>query len=208
MAAEPKPEMKLSADLIAKFSDVDPFLLKKWERIFNVFFDRNASAEVDWGDFYLVVRHVRDIYGAQSEQMKYARNSMKALWEGLKLAADKNNDELITIEEWIQIIRGTDPKHENPWFMEYLTFMFKLFDVSDDKLIDISEYAGGMQAYGCTYEEACEAFKKFALDKNNKPVKTVDFIEFKQLWQQYFHSPDKKAKGNWLFGPIDGITDQ
>jgi hypothetical protein len=44
--------------------------------------------------------------------------------------ADKNNDELITIEEWIQIIRGTDPKHENPWFMEYLTFMFKLFDVS------------------------------------------------------------------------------
>jgi hypothetical protein len=91
------------------------------------------------------LQHVRDIYGAQSEQMKYARNSMKALWEGLKKVgcqvcscpecvgvqeADKNNDELITIEEWIQIIRGTDPKHENPWFMEYLTFMFKLFDVS------------------------------------------------------------------------------
>ena len=30
----------------------------------------------------------------------------------------------------MQIIKGTDPKHENPWFMEYLTFMFKLFDVS------------------------------------------------------------------------------
>lgn len=43
-------------DLIKKFPDLDPFLLKKWERIFNVFFDRNASAEVDWGDFYLVVR--------------------------------------------------------------------------------------------------------------------------------------------------------
>lgn len=30
------------------------------------------------------LQQVRDIYGAQSEQMKYARNSMKALWEGLK----------------------------------------------------------------------------------------------------------------------------
>ena len=44
--------------------------------------------------------------------------------------ADKNADELISLEEWVHIIKGTDPKHENPWFMEYLTFMFKLFDVS------------------------------------------------------------------------------
>ena len=34
---------------------------------------------------------------------------------------------------------------------------------ADDKVIDVSEYAGGMQAYGCTYDEGCDAFKKFAV---------------------------------------------
>ena len=67
--------------------------------------------------------------------MRYARNTMKALWDGLKKEADKNNDELISLVEWVTIIKGTDPKHENPWFMEYLTFMFKLFDVSGKLLM-------------------------------------------------------------------------
>lgn len=200
--------MATHAELVVKFPDVDPFLLKKWERIFNVFFDRNASAEVDWGDFYLVVRQVRDIYGAQSEQMKYARNTMKALWEGLKKEADKNNDELISLAEWVQILRGTDPKHENPWFMEYLNFMFKLFDVSEDKVVDINEYSDGMQAYGCTNAEAQQAFNKFAVDAKGKPLMAVDFAQFKALYKDYFHSEDKTCKGNWLFGPMDGITDQ
>jgi Ca2+-binding EF-hand superfamily protein len=195
-----KPEMKLSSDLLTKFSDVDPFLLKKWERIFNVFFDRNASAEVDWGDFYLVVRHVRDIYGAQSEQMKYARNSMKALWEGLKKEADKNNDELITIEEWITIIRGTDPKHENPWFMEYLTFMFKLFDVSADNVVDINEYADGMVAHGFEDHVAREGFPHIAVDNKGKPIKALNKEQWKQRWDEYMFSTDPKSPGNHMFG--------
>jgi hypothetical protein len=44
-------------------------------------------------------------------------------------------------------------------------------------------------------------------DKNGKAIQGLDFPAFRALWQDYFHSPDKKSKGNWLFGPLDGITD-
>lgn len=60
-------------ELIKANPDVDPFLIKKWEYIFTMFFgmpylmgellklrvqtlDRNSSHQMDWGDFYLVVR--------------------------------------------------------------------------------------------------------------------------------------------------------
>ena len=35
---------------------------------------------------------------------------LQALWDGLKKEADKNSDELISLEEWVQIIKGTDPR--------------------------------------------------------------------------------------------------
>ncbi|KHJ92221.1 hypothetical protein OESDEN_07899 [Oesophagostomum dentatum] len=120
--------------------------------------DRNASHQVDWGDFYLVVRvgssmflcflcilgfgrrgasfhweplfqKVRDIYGAESVQTEYAKKTLAALWEGLCKLADADEDQLISIDEWINLLRKSTQK-ERKWFDEYERFMFKLFDVS------------------------------------------------------------------------------
>ncbi|RCN35617.1 hypothetical protein ANCCAN_18507 [Ancylostoma caninum] len=96
--------------------------------IFNA--DRNASHQVDWGDFYLVVRKVKDIYGAESVQTEYARKTLAALWEGLCKLADADEDQLISIDEWINLLRKAQEKKEQKWFDEYERFMFKLFDVS------------------------------------------------------------------------------
>uniref|UniRef100_A0A914WG74 EF-hand domain-containing protein n=1 Tax=Plectus sambesii TaxID=2011161 RepID=A0A914WG74_9BILA len=190
-------------EVAARHKDVDPFLLKKWERIFNVFFDRNSSAAVDWGDFYLVVRQVRDIYGAESDQMGYARKSMKALWEGLCKMADTNNDQIVSLDEWITLLKGVDPKNEPKWFNEYLTFMFKLFDVSGDGVMDLAEYTDGMNTYGFSSDYSHEAFKLFAVDKKGNPVKTVDPKQWRELFHQYYFSTDPKALGNQMFGRLD-----
>jgi len=195
---------EMSQALLEKFPDVKPFLLKKWERVFNAFFDRNASNEVDWGDFYLVTKYVRDIYGAQSEQMQLAKSSMKALWDGLLAMGDKNKDERVQIEEWIAVLKigADDQKAEPKWFLDYMTFMFKLMDVSADNRLDISEYADGLATYGFDREDAHNAFKKFAVDAKGKPVQSIDFPAYKKLWQEYFYSTDENAKGNWLFGTV------
>lgn len=62
--------------------------------------------------------------------MQYAKETLKALWEGLLTIADKNKDQKISVEEWIQVLLNADVKHEPKWMTDYSTYMFKLFDVS------------------------------------------------------------------------------
>ena len=71
-------------------------------------------------------------------QYTYARKTLEALWRGLCRLADMDNDELITMDEWIRLMRKSmhdiEAQHFDEiqfhWFNEYQNFMFKLFDVS------------------------------------------------------------------------------
>jgi len=190
------------SDLAAKHPGVNPFLLKKWERVFNAFFDCDKSRTVDKHDFYLVTRKVRDIYGAESAQMTYAKESLNALWDGLLQLADKDKNEVVTLDEFINALKTTNEKMDSPWFNNYLTYMFKLFDVSADNVLDISEYTDGMCAYGISETDAKEAFTRFAVDERGKPIRKIALPQFKRLWSDYFHSTDPKVLGNNLFGLI------
>lgn len=60
---------------------------------------------------------------------------MKALWEGLVAIADKNKDQKIQLDEWITLLKESDPKKQSKWFNDYLIYMFKLFDVSGMKAL-------------------------------------------------------------------------
>jgi len=206
-AKKEEERKKKSEELKKRHPDVNPFLLRKWERIFNAFFDRNAGGDVDWGDFYLVVRQVRDIYGAESDQMQFAKNSMKALWEGLLKVADQDKNEVISVDEWVNVLKTTNPKNEAKWFHDYMTYMFKLFDVSGDNVLDLAEYTDGMLAYGFTTEEAHAAFKKFAVDQKGAKCVKIDFAKFKDYWNQYFYGIDPKSLGNFLFGPFPELEE-
>ncbi|KAK0395938.1 hypothetical protein QR680_001498 [Steinernema hermaphroditum] len=192
--------------LQAKYSDVNPFLIKKWERIFTLFFDRNCSHQVDWGDFYLVVREVRNIYGAESEQSSYAKKTMEALFQGLCKIADKDHDKLISIFEWIDLLKKVSAdvkKNEPKWFIEYLTFLFKLFDVSADGVLDLAEYTDGMSTYGHNISDSHAAFKRFAVDDKGNSVRAIDLKKWHIYFHQLFFSTDPKDLGNNLFGTMD-----
>lgn len=190
-------------ELITKNKDVDPFLVRKWERVFSLFFDTNMSKSVDYGDFYLVLRRARDIYGAESAQMSFAKNSLSALWEGLCATADSNKDKIISIDEWVNLLHGTDANHAPKWLDDYATYMFKLFDVSADGVMDSAEYADGMGAYGYREAECHKTFQRFAVDEKGKETKTITPSQWKKLFYEYFFSTDKKALGNHLFGIMD-----
>lgn len=190
-------------DIKAKYADVDEFVLKKWDRLFGIFFDLNHSDDLTAADFYVVMRQARNIYGASSEQAKYAREATNKLWEGLKREADTNHDEKISIFEWIDLLKMAEKNPEDPWFNDYQGFMFKLFDVSGDALLDLAEYTDGMHCYGYGEKEAHEAFESFAGKPTaHKPV-TIDRATFKKLFDEYFFSKDRAAKGNALFGVLD-----
>uniref|UniRef100_A0A0K0CW61 EF-hand domain-containing protein n=1 Tax=Angiostrongylus cantonensis TaxID=6313 RepID=A0A0K0CW61_ANGCA len=187
-------------DLLAKYNDVDAFLLRKWERIFSMFFDRNSSQQMDWGDFYLVVRV---IYGAESEQIKFAQNTLAALWEGLCSLADVNEDQLISIDEWVNLLKNADLKNEKKWFNEYKRFMFQLFDVSCDEVIDIEEYVDGMSVYGLNSPASREAFKKFSVNQKGASKSVITQEMWSKYFDELFYSTDRNALGNHLFGISD-----
>jgi Ca2+-binding EF-hand superfamily protein len=179
---------------------VDPFLIKKWEKAFHTFFDTAATGDIQWADFYVVTKKVKDIYGADSEQMTLAKSCLHTLWDVLQQKADRNKDKVIDMAEWEDVLKTHDPEHESSWFQKYCQFLFKLFDVSADNFLDIAEYADGMVCYGMEEHDAHAAFKKFAVDGSGKYIGKINFKQFKELWIQYFYSTKPDAPGNHLFG--------
>lgn len=78
-------------------------------------------------------------------QYSYARRTLEALWQGLCKLADSDHDELISLDEWVELLKKVDLKNrtEPRWFNDYQTFMFKLFDVSGNYFLKFwisSEY--------------------------------------------------------------------
>ncbi|KAI1731209.1 calexcitin-1 [Ditylenchus destructor] len=189
------------------FPRCDAFLLKKWEHIFSTFFDRNHSHQMDWDDFYLVVKNTREIYGRDSKQYNYAKESMQALWSGLCKLADSDANELITLDEWIDLLKKVDLKNrtEPRWFIQYQDFMFKLFDVGEDGYVDLQEYIDGMSAYGFGEKEAKEAFELFAIQRpreHAKPLSKIDREFWKIMFLELFFSSDPEIPSNNLFGKL------
>uniref|UniRef100_A0A914PTQ6 EF-hand domain-containing protein n=1 Tax=Panagrolaimus davidi TaxID=227884 RepID=A0A914PTQ6_9BILA len=153
---------------------------------------------------------IREIYGEKSPQMEYARKSLEALWEGLQILADTKGDainhDLVTIEEWITILKKSNSKDKTgpKWFTDYMKFMFKLFNVSEGGWdLNINEYSDGMAVYGHGLEEAHAAFHKFAIDKDGKQKDYISFEEWKQLFSDLFFSSNEKDLGNYLFGDLN-----
>jgi len=179
---------------------MDPFLKKKWERVFLVFFDTNRSNMLEWNDFEIIIEKIRTMRGDQSDDYKLAKTTLKEIWTGLISLADTDKDNKVSMEEWCEMwYRAEDQVHPH-WQHDYLTYMFKLLDSSGDKLIDKAEYVEVMRGYGLTEDDASEAFEKIS-EKSNKYA--IDFEQFLELWNEYFHSKDPNAPGNYLFGAVN-----
>uniref|UniRef100_A0A0N5AQ03 EF-hand domain-containing protein n=1 Tax=Syphacia muris TaxID=451379 RepID=A0A0N5AQ03_9BILA len=148
-------------------------------------------------------KKARDIYGADSAQMTFAKSSLAVLWEGLRKTADTNHDDIISQNEWIELLHHTDTEHLPKWLQDYCGYMFKLFDVSADGVIDIAEYTDGMCSYGYKTDTAKQAFKHIAKDKKGERIEKIGPDDWNKLFHDYFFSKDKNALGNHLFGTIN-----
>jgi len=187
----------------------DPFLKKKWERVFYTFFDTNRNKVIDWNDFELLFDKIKDIRGADSAEYRIVSDAMRIVWRGL-LHVTQGVDPFanvdvtaynITIDQWDKLWAKFDPKHMDIWQWEYLKYMFFLVDTSGDKKIDVKEYKSVMSIYGMSESDAVKAFEKFSVDEHGKKTDSIDYGCFVKLWNDYFCSTDKNKPGSYLFGP-------
>uniref|UniRef100_A0A914SC73 EF-hand domain-containing protein n=1 Tax=Parascaris equorum TaxID=6256 RepID=A0A914SC73_PAREQ len=88
---------------------------------------------------------------------------------------------------WQRTLTGEDPY----WQKNYLEYMFQLFDASGDQLIDLAEYIEVLSYFNIGRMEAMP-------DGSQKMA--IDYTKFCSLWDEYFHSKDLNAAGNYLLG--------
>jgi hypothetical protein len=189
---------------------VDDFVKKKWNRVFDTFFDLNKGGTIDWEDFKILFEKVKDMRGAESNEYKIAQDAMLTVWKGLLSEAKglAMTDEIpqdieISRDEWYKIWTHYDPKKMSIWQWEYLKFMFFLLDSSADKFVDVDEYSEVMKIYGVEPKESKLAFSCFALTKDGKKLDKIDYGIFVQLWNEFFASNDPNDRGAWLFGIVE-----
>jgi hypothetical protein len=189
----------------------NPFLKKKWEKVFYQYFDLDKNQSVDWNDFEVFFDRIKKDRGEDSVEYRFARDSMTMAWKGLlaickgfDIADDVPKDACIVAADWDAMWEKTDTKAHMPmWQWEYVKFMFLLLDSSGDKYIDDGEYASVVSLFGISEADAKAAFAKFAVHhKTGAKLDKIDYSLFVVRWIEYFTSEDEKAPGNALFGPL------
>jgi len=184
------------------------FRNKKFQYLFNVFFDTNRSGTVDKDDFDMAAEIPTDCWlenickvrgwkpgEAQYEKTKVVLNNV---WLGLKDKADADNDGQVTREEWCKMWEeySKNPSNTLEWQVQFRDFMFDLEDTSGDGSIDVDEFTTVCSSYHISKQDAEEAFAKFSA---NGTVE-IDRNKFAELWIEYFQSEDPAAPGNYIFG--------
>ncbi|XP_069179850.1 calexcitin-2 [Procambarus clarkii] len=77
--------------------------------------------------------------------------------------------------------------------------MFLLEDASGDGHVDMEEYVALYTALGLAAPQCREAFRRVQKDDAGEVTKE----KFDELWEQYFHSENHEAPGNYIFGKFD-----
>ncbi|XP_018020174.1 calexcitin-1-like [Hyalella azteca] len=165
---------------------LSPFRKSKLLHVFNTFFDVNQSGEIDENDLELAVKSVCGARGWGESDPHYAntQTTLRTIWRVLTSRADKDND---SKED-----SSGEGRQRDKTFRD---LMFLLEDSSGDGAIDVAEYTALYVALGIPREECQQAFNKLS-----KGEKEVTKERFDELWEEYFHSEDRHAPGNFIFG--------
>ncbi len=181
-----------------------PLQQRKLIRLFNIY-DSDNSGEVNRLDFELLA------YKLGKEKPWSVLRDLKAryldLWREVKEIADKNEDDQINLDEWLEAYEKliNSGKIEKI-ILDITEGFFQLFDADQNGHISIDEYFDFAIAYdlfGDPYQPGSfpdhkfeEAFARLDLKHNGY----IDLEQLRQLNRDFFYSDDPNSPGNWLFG--------
>ncbi|XP_064085829.1 calexcitin-1-like [Macrobrachium nipponense] len=180
-------------------SDLSKFRRAKLLHVFNTFFDVNGSGEIDEKDLEIATQKVCGARGWTQEDSHYnkTRNTLRTLWTVLTSRADRDQDSQVSVEEWYSAWQEDESDRE--WSHRFRDLMFLLEDASGDGHIDVDEYVALYTALGLTESGCREAFRRVQKEDSGAVTKE----KFDELWEQYFHSENADAPGNFIFGKFD-----
>jgi len=182
---------------------LNDFQLKKVENVYVNLYDSNKDGIIDEKDFTDAIEKISTLHhwGKNDEQYGKAKATLNEIWVGLKGCADKNKDNIVQLQEWINMWNATiDSINAGgafpDWQQKYMEFMFYANDTSGDGFIDRGEYVTIQTLFGNNEADSNKAFDKLTEGTNGMISKE----DFQKLWHEYFTSTDASQKGNFLFG--------
>jgi Ca2+-binding EF-hand superfamily protein len=170
----------------------------KFDRLFEIF-DVNRDGYISQDDFDSVVHKVATAeHGSSNEAHVHAiREAAARFWTGIKEHAE--------IDRMGRVSRASFHDALHDAFLQGGRFdelirpageaWFALYDVDDDGRVGRREYEVLQRSLGRSAADIGRAFA--ALDHDRDGYLTLE--DFTARLNEYFHSDDPHAQGNWLF---------
>ena len=177
------------------------FQKTKFPNLFKMF-DMDNDGSITQRDLVRVVNACTAQRGWQSGEKDYKSlyNHFISIWETMLESADKNNDEMLSLNEILELQDNLleDPETYDRMINGVGAAIFSTFDTNSDGRLSLKEYADFYRVMGLDVEFATLIFDQLDLDKNG----IISIDELLILLDQFFTSQDKSAPGNFLFGPV------
>jgi Ca2+-binding EF-hand superfamily protein len=175
--------------------------LLKLEKAFD-HLDVSANGELDKEDLLALGSRIILGFGMSptSVKGKEVLDGYDAFWQELLAHADVDGDEALSPAEFraAMINAYIDGNRFNQSFLPLAQAIAKMADVDNDGHVVRAEFGTLQSAFGTSADDTEAAFA--ALDATGKGKIRVD--ELVEAAREFYTSPDPKARGNSLFGPL------
>ncbi len=169
---------------------------EKLSHFFNVL-DYNGNGILEQDDFERVGNTISTIIGYEENSRERLLLRLKAHGLFIQILRDIDKEEAeISMEEWLRFFDDMVLTKPNDYVNQSSTYLFSLFDQDGDGFIDEGEYLDMFKAYGLYMSVAKRAFDLLDINGDGR----LSGGELVKAFEDYFHSDDTEAPGNWIFG--------
>ncbi len=173
----------------------------KLPNLFNMF-DMDADGTINQRDIVRIVDACSVKRGWQNGEKEYKAlyNHFISIWENLLEVADKNQDDHLTLEEFLKFYGHIIDNEElyTQMIQGLGTAVFSTFDTNSDGNLSLAEYQDFYRVIGLKTNFATTIYTHLDLDQNG----FISITELLKLMDQFFKSQDHQSPGNFIFGPI------
>lgn len=177
------------------------FQQKKITKLFK-FWDANGNGVLDQQDYEGVAERLSAERGwaPGTDKYNFLRQRLIEDWNEAKKFADTNNDDKISLEEWLVFCETfmNDKEMYKITVTNVADAIIDGVDIDENGLIEQNEWELLFKIYGKQKDEATYAYG--VMSENG----TVDIDKAKvlSLLDDFFYSNDEAAKGNYMFGKL------
>ncbi|CAI2342343.1 unnamed protein product [Caenorhabditis sp. 36 PRJEB53466] len=90
------------------------FLESKWRHAFTTFFDLDRNGIIEWKDFKDLIEVIGEVRGRRSDVFMTARLCLPDIWQKMTEAIGKEDDDIITLSDWIQLCEASRKSSREP----------------------------------------------------------------------------------------------